>query len=130
MIVFRIEHNESGDGPYFHGFKDKYGRDLMGDFMFNLKLHPRPIDEGIDFKKGIHYSGFKDIKSLRKWFSPILKQIMDDGNYSIVVYKVPLENVLIGKKQIAFERNGEYIPEMVARIRTLEELENYEKVFS
>lgn len=103
MIVYRLEHKTSGDGPYRHDYDRSWRK---GDHAF-LKRTPIPqLDilewEFIELGVAKYRFGFKSLKQLSKWFLKTeLKELKKRG-FVIRKYEVDKEHVLFGSKQVAF----------------------------
>lgn len=96
MIIYRIEHND-GIGPYFKQAGQWCEQNHCNDF------HPSPEMEGLPLDYD-YYCGFKNKKSLTKWFnSKELKNLKELG-FKLVKYKVHPKYVHVGKYQVIFNK--------------------------
>lgn len=108
MIVYRVEHRKTGDGPYF---KKSYIyaelQDLLNDEHNDHELYPAfqydGITEAETFKKKSHRSGFSDKLKAASWFKGFGIKL-SDNNFVIAVYEVDEQDVIHGNsgKQLAF----------------------------
>lgn len=102
MIVYRVENNESS-GPYQNSL------DWIHRFsLHNAPMRPQPGSEFEtyelgNFKRGIHLSAFKDMKSLFRWFVKKERKELHSRGFKIALYEVHENCVLNGKKQVAFD---------------------------
>lgn len=99
MLVYRVE-GKNGNGPYvFPGF-------LYGS-PEDLDRHPLPENDGIDKGKmtEFHYFAFSNLQSLEDWFDPKARQYLRDKDFTVKVYDVPKQHVMVGKRQVVFDRD-------------------------
>lgn len=99
MVIYRVE-GKNGNGPYmFPG----YIPTVMDD---ELK-HPLPRDDGIDMDKltVFHFFGFVSLSALLNWFDSDIREQLRTSEFNIVVYDVPDIRVLIGNRQVVFDRD-------------------------
>ena len=103
MFIYRVENSE-GVGPFSKAallrVKHKIFRRSSG--------FPNPINDGIAFKKGLHYCGCKSEWQLRRWFDKRSREIMfksQKGDLFFTIYEVDPAYVIHGKKQIVFEKH-------------------------
>jgi len=114
--VFRVEHFETGIGPYTDkGTIDFHlGLDLIRAHN-NSQDHPGPVQEGLGelLESCEEYRfGFEDLESLRTWFSGWIERLHAAG-YLIAVYEVPATWVIFGSKQCIFH------PDFVENVYTI-----------
>jgi hypothetical protein len=103
MLVYRIE-RPNGQGPYmFPGLLDTSTEDS--------NRHPMPVDDGLDPDKieRYHYFGFMCLHSLRAWFDRGMREFLFDKNCLVRVYDVADHKVMIGNRQVVFDRDGSNI---------------------
>ncbi len=96
MIVYRVEHSITGDGPYkdpemitrkIHGWEDKN--------------HPSPYHDGIYSFAGMRF-GFVTLEKTLEWFSSLQAYLQVRG-FQISVYVTNVVKLSKSGKQCAFE---------------------------
>lgn len=106
MNVYRVEHKQSGYGPYM-------GLSMFDPLMNNMRYFfpgtcPGPREDGIhqDFS-GKHF-GFKRVRDLVNWFRfrDILK--LKKKGFVVYRYRVEPDHVFLGEKQVCFAKNKSY----------------------
>jgi len=98
MIIYRVE-GRNGNGPYmFPGY--------IQTMVDGLK-HPLPRDDGIDMDKitAFHIFGFASLTALLNWFDLDTRKHLRQCYFSILVYEVPDTRVLVGNRQVVFDRD-------------------------
>lgn len=105
MRVWRIE-NDAGEGPYCatagpvsnaEGYRITHAHADSG--------HPSPWDDGMDeFRRHQHVCGLPTLCSVREWFAGWFDPMHSQG-FRLSVYDVPGEAVLVGGRQVAFDRD-------------------------
>lgn len=116
MLVYRVEHKETGFGPYNPQHEDLgVGYDNWINSMPGH--HPSPTADiqgmsSLDWgAREAYLYGFQSIDSLRKWFpDDYLFQLEHYYGFRLAVYDVPEEDVLKGERQVAFhhEHNAQH----------------------
>ncbi len=113
MLVYRIEHPDTGMGPYSRYEGDnsmnELGQELCDTHAVSSE-HPSPWDDGLQAFFLKHCSGSKcnaffgcaDPESLYTWFKPFWTRLMQLG-YQMEVYRVKQYKVSKSGKQIAFD---------------------------
>lgn len=107
MLVYRIEHPITGQGPYSR-FDGTYDMQALGELLFEShglsKEHPGPFEDNLrDFTTRYHaYFACASLELLQEWFKDFWPWLLELG-YTIEVYRV--KNYKIGKsgKQLAFD---------------------------
>lgn len=95
MRVWRVEHKDSGFGPYLHlpSPVDCYGSDR----------HPLPYSDGIKkFPEGHYKYGFESVQKLKAWFNKTELRKLEKAGFVCRIYKVQVKHVTRGKKQLVF----------------------------
>ena len=117
MKVYRLEHSESGQGPYSHNVRypagtvtpeivdmaiawSKVKKNLSNAHDFDSD-HPCPHDDGMQHLTNYKY-GFSSLKSLAEWFNDGWLERLKPFGFVIKVYSVPDDEVEIGNKQVSF----------------------------
>lgn len=95
MVIYRIEHEENGIGPYFN---------CITDYVHYGNNCPSPEDDGIKKIPHSHY-GFKSKKDLLKWFGKSYVWSFRSEQHYVYKYRVPDEAVSVGEKHLAFNRS-------------------------
>lgn len=95
MLVYRIEHSETNDGPY-NGencidFDHYYGDD-----------HPSPDNDGLDMYD-YHKCGFKSKKQLHKWFNKEEIEKLHYYGFIMAIYNTPKGCTQISDNQLIFD---------------------------
>lgn len=107
MYIYRIEHKESGYGPYnpdhYTVTDDRIyymGKSHLDDDHPSVRL-----DCHYNAKKGYapsdYYCGFRSMKDLDAWFNGWL-DILHNNNFHLVMYSIEAKYVFLGKKQVSF----------------------------
>lgn len=109
--VFRVE-NEDGEGIYISGIARKISNSLDIDLCKVDRQHPCPWDDsgmsvawGRLAGKESYFFAFSSWEQFRAWF--FLDDFLiaaDDLGYKLVVYEVPIENVVSGHTQVVFRK--------------------------
>lgn len=112
MLVYRVEHKDTCIGPYHSRFNVNIPIEshqqlfnILTNFFFK-RHHVDPSDDMIDGTSFNLYGwkfGFKDEKSLTKWFNNHrgIKGLQNLG-FVVRVYEVPSDQVKQMKSQIAY----------------------------
>lgn len=100
MKVFRIEHQDDGQGPYCFNGKSP-------NLAFDPDRQPLPANDGLENHAGLvwppaHRFGFVNVKALKAWFDASDRLTLKDHGYVCRVYEVDQEHVRKGKKQVIF----------------------------
>lgn len=102
--VYRVEHIETGVGPYTYRSHLRRGlREKMGKY-WNTEKYPGWREDFHEYKAG-YWSGFTSIKQLKWWFYGVLTDLKNSG-FVIKEYTVPKENIVLSKsgKQLVFKK--------------------------
>lgn len=109
MIVYRVEHPESGLGPYHHedleiqrGLDRRYERcpkknPLRGDDFYDVP--------GFNCNNHGHYlSGFLSEKDMKEWFGRYFMKKMLSRGFVVNTYEINSNRVVVScsKKQVVF----------------------------
>lgn len=102
VSIYRIE-NWRGAGPYNYRLTElnKMHEEHRGN-------RPHPRDDGIAGLKRKEHCGFGSLEDLKWWFRGYLRALSLMG-FNIAVYKVPLDRIRYGNRQLVFER-GDLLP--------------------
>lgn len=109
MIVYRLE-GKDGQGPYQGDPYSPVERLAMrGIDLADRVRNPTPLQDGVPAPRvGIaseYFFGFKSREALDAWFpEPILGLLESEYGMSVTCYKVEMEKVLFGDKQVAFRK--------------------------
>lgn len=124
MFVYRVE-NREGYGPYQggHAFAFRHHN--------NRHTHPTPVHEkcrrfsyilddmDVDIEDVRH--GFASLSHYQQWFNPVDRRKLEQLDYRLVKYKVPIRYAHILQKQVQFI--DEYAEKVeVLHVNTLERL--------
>lgn len=130
MIVYRIEHEVTGLGPYNPGkLPDEHRArhadlDVFGRFSYGRgDTCPTPPDDGIpgslwDFPTHLFF-GFESPEALAAWFGAGFVEEAAAAGFAVGVYSAPAYEVLIGGHQVAFPRADSHL---IRRCRSFAEL--------
>ncbi|MBD9511932.1 hypothetical protein IB265_34855 [Ensifer sp. ENS10] len=112
MIIYRIEHGESGRGAFAAGLARTH--DEFSGSDHSAYDHPGPIGEWdtelhSQYMRGeldSHYFGCRSKTQLRSWFrsSPGRRAMAKAGGV-MVTYEAPREAIAMGRTQLAFDMN-------------------------
>jgi hypothetical protein len=103
MLVYRVEHEQKGHGPYVECYGDtEWDTDCR--YRFPDPQRPMPMEDGIEGLKDAHFFGFQSLIQLRSWFPPSVWERMSRVGFSVAVYRVPDTWVKVGGKQVAFRK--------------------------
>ena len=100
MLVYRIE-NKRGQGPYCSNHKYQ---DWLCDRHSDIEKHPSPVEDGIYEWTKSHKCGFSSLKKLKAWFNTEELKALYAAKFDIVRYEVDKKDVLVGQKQVMFNR--------------------------
>lgn len=102
MKVYRVENPQDGLGPYQYGVVDWR--------HYDEEKCPSPSEDGMPFPYGAreYYFGCLTKTALKKWFDLDALETFEQQGLLVYEYDVPLDNVLVGKKQIAFKKDVVY----------------------
>lgn len=103
MLVYRVEHEERGHGPYV-GCYSETKWDHTGAYRSVSDSRPMPFEDGIEGLQDKHFFGFQSLTQLRSWFPPNVWERMSRVGFSVAVYRVPDTWVKVGGKQVAFRK--------------------------
>lgn len=95
MLIYRVEHVQSREGPY--------GADGLGYVCCDPWQHPAPYQDGIRFTSE-HFFGFASQQQMLTWFGASNLKKFERYGYRVYKYRVPPCLVLVGGKQVAFKR--------------------------
>lgn len=106
MIIYRVEHKDTGLGPYNHSWDEENAEleDKLQTEHSNLS-HPSMYEDfDIDMISRDHYFGFPSLTSLAEWFEGGWIGILIECGFIIREYNV--DNVLMGKsgRQVMFKK--------------------------
>lgn len=105
MLVYRVEHPETGRGPYTHAAYKNVNCESYGIDGLSSKKRPMPYSDGLgyDYEHPGHRFGFHDYRKLANWFSKEDKQNLAKHGFVCRVYSVPKKHVRLGSKQLTFD---------------------------
>jgi hypothetical protein len=129
MIVYRIEHVKTREGPYTfsakHTTSEKQRKALLelrvhARFSGGPSMHPSPYDDGFDLvQTRTDYFGFESPESLAAWFGPEFVEEAAEAGFVVSVYSVPESSVRMGGRQVVFDRDGACLLRRVRRFKDL-----------
>ena len=106
--VYRVEHHDSGGGPYRavdFSWEDSWHCAENG--------HPLPKFDGLESFPPSYFFGFETYEQLREWFSYSERARLGRHGYVISVYSVSSRMIRKGSKQIVFNKGkAKFIKEM------------------
>jgi hypothetical protein len=102
VTVYRVEHHQTGEGPYNGPYWDRYVDMAMAH---RDRKHPAPwMDRDLSGIRSDEVCACDSPKSLRDWFARFWGDLADAG-YVVRVYDVPERHVRTGKHgQAVFHR--------------------------
>lgn len=112
MLIYRIEHRETGWGPYQEDNPANKPMSLVKALILNLDAHHHDLEHPI-FKKPGYRSGFLRKCHAREWFKDFWTQL-GAADYVIRVYAVVKHKRCPLTQQILFEHAT------ATRLRTIE----------
>lgn len=122
MIVYRVEHIDSGYGPYYHYYeiatKESFHfRQIAGVSLFNLDHCPNPTDLEIsDYYNDNYFYGFRSLEDLYKWFyDDECNNFLHTNKFKIIVYDT--KHVLKSRKQIVFLKNESHVIDKIPLVK-------------
>jgi hypothetical protein len=98
LLIYRVEHQEYGHGPYSnHGYDFWHRRDAR-------HRHPVPADDfDSDLRSDVYWKfGFSSPEQLTAWFTPAELRLLRRHGFIGRVYDVPDTDVIVGRSQVAF----------------------------
>lgn len=122
MIVYRVEHIDSGVGPYVHFLKhvkydDYYNFKEIGRCLFNERYCPQPLElEENPYYTDDYFYGFRSLDDLYKWFhNDECNNFLHANKFKIIVYDT--KHVLKSRKQIVFLKNESHIIDKIPLVK-------------
>lgn len=108
MKIFRVEHKNTGDGPYY----DSTFRDAWQSAPHSTStghIDPLDIKSGFDYEQYEDLcrgwrSGFKSMNDLQSWFNENELDKLSQFGYIITAFEVPCNYVHVGNNQVIFRR--------------------------
>lgn len=115
MLVYRIEHTVTGQGPYNPGVLPEEHRAPHAKLKANPSMsywdrkdaQPVPEDDGLPPQWGFPaelFFGFDSPEALAAWFGEDYVEKAAAAGFVAAVYYVPFSKVLVGGHQVAFPR--------------------------
>lgn len=93
MLIYRVEHPNTNEGPF-----------AMGDIsLANSDVHPTPDREGLDITYS-DYCGCVSIEMLQHWIKRNFIRDLKRKRYVVKTYKINARYVKIGRTQVLFDR--------------------------
>lgn len=104
--VYRVEHKDTGDGPYNSGDSSHYTINGLHPTHSNSDDHPGVQVDVWEFVSGVHYCGFSTLDQAHEWFKGFKQKLRRHG-YVINVYEAPATGLYLGisGKQLVFLRD-------------------------
>lgn len=93
MKVWRVQHAETGIGPYMSGLLD-HAHSKRRESVWD-------VTNALAVLKNGGLCGFRGGRQMRKWFGPKALQTMKDANFRIAIYEV--QPLAFGRKQVVFD---------------------------
>lgn len=143
MQVFRLQHPNTGVGPYIsqgkvHNIYDEFDIFWLNDVMDNMKHSPEPSDDSIlvdNFRKQFpncysicadgYLFGFNNMAKACRWFgSTAILKMMHHYGFDLIVKEVSDDDVVVGESQCMVTENGWNKSEIV-RLLSVEDVEDY-----
>ena len=104
MLVYRVETKKFGWGPYcYNGYDGPKLRQPKID-TGSRSNRPMAYDDGIGRYPDDHRFGFLSPKLLKKWFLSKDRKELKKSGFVCNVYRVPKKDVVIGRKQLVFDK--------------------------
>ncbi len=101
--VYRIEHRESGDGPYRHFPQEYEVLDVLELHQHNKSRWPGPKDDGLAGPADDdELYGFKSMAQLEEWFDEGTLDVLREHGFVLKEYET--DQVEYGNKQVLFTR--------------------------
>lgn len=112
MKIYRVEHKESGLGPYRHRVNDQRWIELDWD-RYNRCCSanhcPAPHHESRNIKSIFDggrykdwYFGFQSVDQIKKWFGRKVLRALKRDNFVIAVYEIDEEHIESSEFQSTF----------------------------
>lgn len=104
MLIYRLEHPDSGRGPYV-----STGHASTASWTWSRR--PPPADDlglaGKWLRLDDAHFGFASVEQLKRWFDPTDPdiEVLTGEGYEVVTYEVPDEAVILGHKQLVFTKH-------------------------
>lgn len=96
MYVYRIEHPETGKGPYSTGWSP-------GISYASTKRHPAPDEDGLGYMDNKEeYCGFESLEKLCGWFNLRNRRAMAAQGFLLLKIRIVKGAVRKGKQQVLF----------------------------
>lgn len=107
MLVYRIEHKETGTGPFRSEGMDNVAS-LWGQAYWDASdsMHPIPLDDGLKDFVGTHVFGLPTFDMVFHWFERIWNRLRF-RDFVLRVYDVNESDSMVGKSgtQVAFRKD-------------------------
>lgn len=93
MLIYRVEHPTTNEGPF-----------VMGEISLdNSRTHPTPWSEGLNIKY-YDYCGCASMGMLQHWIKRKHIKNLKSKNYVVRTYKIDKNFVKHGRTQVLFEK--------------------------
>lgn len=102
MRIYRVEHVESGVGPYTTCIEK--ATDIILKY-FNPRNQPLPQDDGLIDYDGLWF-GFESRRQLTDWFPHPILPMLERLGFKVMVYEVALADMKRGRRQVAFVKEN------------------------
>lgn len=122
MIVYRIQHSVSGDGPYCALNDDRVITDEVISALSHTQCstaHPsvwldcNPHNRAKKYSCYDYYCGFNSWDQMIAWFMTAFDALYDSG-FVVAVYEIDCRLVITGTYQIVFVRDAATLVETIA----------------
>ena len=104
MYVYRVE-DTKGIGPYVYGLADTHFSHHNNSFTHPTPMKEKRVRTPEIFKRihpKNHRYAFRSLQAYHNWFNEADRQVLQQYNYRLVKYKVPIDYVNIMSKQVQF----------------------------
>jgi len=112
MKIYRVEHPKNGQGPYWN--RNEHGLNFREHQMLPGPLNENWVTDDIQAIRRNYreyHFGFESIRALVKWFNRKWRKAMHIGGFKILVYEVPPTLVVIGSRQVIFNKEASLLVE-------------------
>ena len=104
MILRRVQHKETGHGPYRHWPNEEQPSPIYKMIQCHngdRKHHPCPYNDGITEYADNMHCAFVSEADLREWFKGHLRDLADHG-FVMAIVSVPYDNIRFGRIQAVY----------------------------
>lgn len=124
MLVWRMEHSESGFGPFQEDVFDEMERLTKRLYGWSHNdgpgRHPTPAsDHGFRSYWAFNYCGCRSAGQLRTWFPKEVRKLLKGAGFVTYVYQVDDDYCEVGARQVLFDKGAAELVETLDPVTLL-----------